>query len=144
MTADPTALGWSRLHDHVLLADASQAMAMVSAGADRLIDLRAETRPPRLPVIIEHCPIEDLMPGQDDLILAAAQRVLELAVAGLTVGIYCQAGISRTAAVAIAYLLLRGMPLAEASSWVRAARPQAMPAVELWHSLERLAAASGG
>lgn len=66
-----------------------------------------------------------------------------LAAQDLSVGIYCQAGMSRTSAVAIAYLLLRGMPLTAASTRVRAARPQAMPAVELWHSLERLAASGG-
>ena len=131
--------GWSRLDDQVLLADASLAMAMASAGADCLIDLRAETKPPRLPITIEHFPIEDLMPGQEDLILAAARRVRELTDQGLTVGIYCQAGVSRTSTVAIAYLVLGGMPLVDALAHVRRIRPQAMPALELWHSLERLA-----
>jgi hypothetical protein len=138
---DPVAniFGWSRLDNQVLLADASLAMAMAGAGADVLIDLRAETRPPRLPITIEHYPIEDLIPGQEDLILAAAQRVRELTGQGLTVGIYCQAGVSRTSAVAIAYLVLGGVPLADALAHVRRIRPQAMPALELWHSLERLA-----
>jgi hypothetical protein len=138
---DPVAniFGWSRLDDQVLLADAGLAMAMAGAGADCLIDLRAETKPPRLPITIEHFPIEDLMPGQEDLILAAAQRVRELTGQGLTVGIYCQAGVSRTSTVAIAYLVLGGVPLADALAHVRRIRPQAMPALELWHSLERLA-----
>jgi len=107
--------------------------------ASYLIDLRAETKPPRLPITIEHFPIEDLMPGQEDVILAAAQRVRELTGQGLTVGIYCQAGVSRTSTVAIAYLVLGGVPLADALAHVRRIRPQAMPALELWHSLERLA-----
>ncbi len=141
MTAEATAAGWSRLDDRVLLADAGQAMAMAGAGASRLIDLRAETTPPRLPVPIEHFPVEDLEPGQEDGILAAARRARELAGQGVTVGIYCQAGVSRTAAVAIAYLLLGGVPLAAARDEVRRVRPQAMPAVELWHALEHLAAA---
>jgi hypothetical protein len=133
--------GWSRLDDQVLLADAGLAMAMATAGADVLLDLRGETRPPRLPITIEHFPIEDLMPGQEELILAAAQRVRELTSQGLTVGIYCQAGVSRTSTVAIAYLVLGGVPLADALAHVRRIRPQAMPALELWHSLERLAGA---
>jgi hypothetical protein len=133
--------GWSRLDDQVLRADAGLAMAMATAGADVLLDLRGETRPPRLPITIEHFPIEDLMPGQEDLILAAAQRVRELTSQGLTVGIYCQAGVSRTSTVAIAYLVLGGVPLADALAHVRRIRPQAMPALELWHSLERLAGA---
>jgi predicted protein tyrosine phosphatase len=140
MAAQPMNIfGWSRLDDHVLLADASLAMAMAQAGADQLIDLRAETKPPRLPITIEHYPIEDLMPGQEAEILAAAKRVRELADQGLTIGIYCQAGVSRTSTVAIAYLVLGGMPLADALALVRRVRPQAMPALELWHSLENLA-----
>ena len=83
---DPAAniFGWSRLDDKVLLADASLAMAMASAGADCLIDLRAETKPPRLPITIEHYPIEDLMPGQEDLILAAELYADNIAVNALS------------------------------------------------------------
>ncbi len=140
MTAEVNVVGVSRLDDHLLLADAGLAMAMVAAGADRLVDLRGETRPPGLPVQIDHFPILDLEPGQDELILAAARHLAELADEGVTVGLYCQAGISRTSTVAIAYLLVRGVPLDEASRAVRTARPQAMPALELWRSLERIAA----
>jgi hypothetical protein len=133
-------VGVSRLDDHLLLADAGLAMAMVAAGADRLVDLRGETRPPGLPVPIDHFPIMDLEPGQDEVILAAARHIAGLAEQGVTVGLYCQAGISRTSTVAIAYLLVRGVPLEEANRAVREARPQAMPALELRRSLERIAA----
>lgn len=144
MSAELTVIGVTRLDDHVLLADAGLAMAMVSAGAHRLIDLRGETKPPGLPVPIDHFPLIDLEPDQDELILAAARRLAGLAAAGVRVGLYCQAGISRTSTVAIAYLMVRGMPLAEANQTVRRARPQAMPALELWHSLERLAPSLAG
>ena len=140
MTAPGKVLGVSRLDEHVLLGDAGLAMAMVAAGAERLVDLRGETRPPGLPVPIHHFPIMDLEPGQDELILAAARHIAGLADEGVTVGLYCQAGISRTAAVAIAYLLLGGATLDAATAAVRSARPQAMPAPELQRSLERLAA----
>ena len=123
----------------MLLGDAGLAMAMVAAGAERLVDLRGETRPPRLPVQIDHFPIMDLEPGQDDMIARAAAHVAALARAGTRVGVYCQAGISRTATVAIAYLVLGGATLADATAAVRSARPQAMPALELMRSLERLA-----
>ena len=91
MTAEITVIGVSRLDDHVLLADAGLAMAMVSAGAQRLIDLRGETKPPGLP-------------DQDGLILAAAKRLAGLADEGVQIGQYCQAGVSRTSAVAIAVM----------------------------------------
>ena len=138
MTTEGTILGISRLDDHVLLADAGLAMAMVAAGAQRLIDLRGETRPPRLPVPVDHFPIMDLEPHQDDLIVAAARHVVALVSAGTGVGVYCQAGLSRTAAVAIAYLMLGGASLQGAHDVVREVRPQARPALELWHALERL------
>ena len=137
-------LSWSRLDEHVLLADAAQAMAMVAAGATRLVDLRGEASPPRLPVGVDRFPIEDLQPDQDELILSAARHVRELASAGLTVGVYCQAGVSRTATVAIAYLLLGGRSLEEAAARVRDVRPEARPALALWRSLERITAALGG
>jgi hypothetical protein len=138
VTAHPAIIGVSRLDDHVLLADAGLAMAMVSAGAQRLVDLRGETKPPGLPVPIDHVPIMDLEPDQDELILRAARHVAALAGSGLTVGLYCQAGISRTSTVAIAYLMVGGAPLAAASATVRSVRPQAMPAAELWGSLQRI------
>jgi hypothetical protein len=141
VTASPGAavVGVSRLDDHVLLADSGLAMAMVTAGAQRLMDLRGETKPPGLPVPIDHFPIMDLEPDQDEMILGAARRLAELANAGVTVGVYCQAGISRTSTVAIGYLMLGGRSLDEATRAVRQARPQAMPAVELRRSLERIA-----
>ena len=140
MTEPGRVLGVSRLDSRVLLGDAGLAMAMVAAGAERLVDLRGETRPPGLPVPIDHFPIMDLEPDQDELIARAAAHVAALAGAGTQVGVYCQAGISRTAAVAIGYLLLGGATLAAATATVRRVRPQAMPALELQHSLERLAA----
>jgi protein-tyrosine phosphatase len=138
MTAEFTVLGISRLDDHVLLADAGLAMGMVAAGAQRLVDLRAETSPPRLAVPTDHFPIADLESGQDGLILAAARHVLSLASSGAVVGLYCQAGLSRTSAVAIAYLMLGGASLSAAYDLVQAVRPQARPALELWHSLEAI------
>jgi Dual specificity phosphatase, catalytic domain len=138
VTVEISVIGVSRLDDHVLLADAGLAMAMVTAGAQRLIDLRGETKPPGLPVPIDHFPLIDLEPDQDALILAAGRRLAGLAAEGVHVGVYCQAGVSRTSAVAIAYLMVRGRTLEQANQTVRLARPQAMPALELWRSLEHL------
>lgn len=133
-----TILSWSRLDGHVLLGDAGQAMAMVAAGAARLVDLRAETTPPQFEVPVDHWPLEDLTGGQEDRILGAAWHVRGLAAARVSVGVYCQAGVSRTAAVAIAYLMLAGASLADATARVRTVRPQALPALELYRSLEEL------
>lgn len=138
MTAEFTVLGISRLDDHVLLADAGLAMSMVAAGAQRLVDLRGETSPPRLPVPVDHFPLMDLEPGQDELITQAGQHVRSLASTGTVIGMYCQAGLSRTSTVAIAYLMLGGASLRASCDLVRSVRPQAMPALELWHSLEAI------
>lgn len=138
MTAGNGVVGVSRLDEYVLLADAGLAMAMVTAGAERLIDLRGETKPPGFPVPIEHFPIMDLEPNQEELIVAAARQLAAHAAAGTKVGLYCQAGISRTSTVAIAYLMVGGATLTDAMKHVRTVRPQAMPALELFHSLERI------
>ena len=95
-TPNPTEykiVGVSTLDDYVLLGDAGLAMAMVAAGAERLVDLRGETTPPRLPIPIDHFPIIDLEPDQDELIAQAAAHIAALAKAGTRVGVYCQAGI---------------------------------------------------
>jgi protein-tyrosine phosphatase len=138
VTPEVAVVGISRLDDHVLLADAALAMGMVTAGAQRLVDLRGETKPPGLPIPIDHFPIMDLEGGQEELILQAARHVAAQARDGIVTGVYCQAGISRTSTVAIAYLMVRGQSLDAASRQVRAVRPQAMPALELWRSLEQI------
>lgn len=111
---------------------------MMQAGATRLLDLRGEVTPPRYRVPVEHFPLEDLRYGQHEMLLAAARRVHQAVSAGETVGIYCQAGVSRTAAVAILYLMLQGMSRSEATRTVTERRPQALPAVLLEQSLVEL------
>src|ERR1700753_1634369 len=128
MPPEVAVVGISRLDEHALLADAALAMGMVTAGAERLVDLRGETRPPGLPVPIDHFPLIDLEPGQDEVIAQAAAHGAALARAGTRVGVYCQAGISRTAAVAVAYLVLGGAALDDATATVRRGRPPATPA----------------
>ena len=141
MTADAAAVvGISRLDDHVLLADAGLAMAMVTAGAQRLVDLRGETRPPGLPIPIDHFPIMDLEPGQDELILIAAQHVASLVGSGLERRGVLPGRDFPDLDGGHRAPMLGGMPLALANQTLRAVRPQAMPANELWGSLERIEA----
>jgi pimeloyl-ACP methyl ester carboxylesterase len=112
---------------------------MMAEGVTRLLDLRGETTPPAYRVPVEHFPLADLRDGQHEMLLAAARRVQVLAAAGETVGIYCQAGVSRTAAVAILYLMLSGLSRADAARVVRERRPEAHPAAALDRTLDDLA-----
>ena len=122
-----------------MVGSSIDAPMMAGAGATRLMDLRNEGKPPVYGFIeVDWQPIEDLIPNQDDLILKAGKRLDELIRDGEIVGIYCQAGVSRTAAVAIVYLMLNGYSLEDANAKVREARPSALPALSLWRSLERL------
>ena len=72
---------------------------------------------------MDHIRIEDLVDGQEELILSAGHRVADLVEQGHVVGIYCQSGVSRTPAVAICYLMLKGASLDDATAIVREARP---------------------
>ena len=130
----------NQITDHLWLGNSGDPHAMMGAGVTYLLDLRAECPPPRFPVPVEHIRIEDLVDGQEELIFSAGQRVAELIGAGHVVGIYCQSGVSRTPAVAICYLMLEGATLTDATAFVRAARPAAMPALGLYRSLEAIEA----
>lgn len=133
------ASSWGKVSENLMLGSSIDAPMMAGAGATRLVDLRNEGRPPKYGFIeVDWEPIEDLIPNQDHLILKAGKHVDKLIGEGEVVGIYCQAGVSRTAAVAIVYLMLNGHSLEEANAKVREARPSALPALSLWRSLERL------
>jgi protein-tyrosine phosphatase len=126
------------LNPMVRLGSSGEVHAMVASGVGHLVDLRAEATPANSPTPVDHIPIEDLARDQDGPILRAALRVKELADSGVVVGVYCQAGVSRTAAVAIAYLMLEGMSLDDATARLRECRPNALPALGLWRSLEAI------
>ncbi len=122
----------------VWLGEAGEAPAMIRAGVTALLDLRAETRPPEYSVAVEHFPLQDLVTGQRTMLAAAAVRVQNLARQGQVVGIYCQAGVSRTAAVAILYLVLEGKTLLEAETSVRECRPQSLPSIGLMQTVREV------
>ena len=127
-----------QISEHLWLGNSGDPHMMMGAGVTYLMDLRAECAPPRFPVPVDHVRIEDLVDGQEELILSAGRRVAELIEGGHTVGIYCQSGVSRTPAVAICYLMLEGASLGDATAIVRQARPSAMPALGLYRSLEAI------
>ncbi len=129
-----------QISEHLWVGNSGDPHLMMGAGVTYLMDLRAECAPPRFPVPVDHICIEDLVDGQEGLILSAGHRVVELIEEGHVVGIYCQSGVSRTPAVAICYLMLKGASLADATAIVREARPSAMPALGLYRSLEAIEA----
>jgi histidinol-phosphate aminotransferase len=129
-----------QISEHLWLGNSGDPHMMMGAGVTYLIDLRAECGPPRFPVPVDHIRIEDLVDGQVELILSAGQRVADLVEQGHVVGIYCQSGVSRTPAVAICYLMLKGASLEDATAIVREARPAAMPALGLYRALEAIEA----
>jgi predicted protein tyrosine phosphatase len=131
-------VGVDQLSEQVWLGSSGETHTMVARGVGHLVDLRAEATPAAMTTPVDHIPIEDLARDQDDPIMQAARRVKELADSGVIVGVYCQAGVSRTAAVAIAYLMLEGMNLDDATARLRACRPNALPALGLWRSLEAI------
>jgi len=127
-----------QLTQNVWLGEAGEAPAMIRAGVTTLLDLRAETRPPEYPISVEHFPLQDLVTGQRTMLAAAAERVQALVGQGQIVGIYCQAGVSRTAAVAILYLVLEGQTLSAAEAYVRERRPQSLPAIGLMQTIQEV------
>ena len=127
-----------QLNASVWLGTAGEAHTLVARGVEYLVDLRAEATPATMTIPVDHIPIEDLARDQDEPILVAARRVKELADSGVVVGVYCQAGVSRTAAVAIGYLMLEGMSLDDATARLRECRPDSLPALGLWRSLEAI------
>jgi protein-tyrosine phosphatase len=131
-------VGVDQLSERVWLGSSGEAHTMVALGVEHLVDLRAESTPAIMTIPVDHIPIEDLARDQDEPIMVAARRVKELADSGVVVGVYCHAGVSRTAAVAIGYLMLEGMSLDDATARLRECRPGSLPALGLWRSLEAI------
>ncbi|NMP23310.1 alpha/beta fold hydrolase [Sulfobacillus harzensis] len=127
------------LSSNIWMGEAGEALAMIRRGVTRLVDLRAEASPPGYAVPVEHFPLQDEMAGQHAMLSQAARRVAELAQRGEVVGVYCQAGNSRTAAVAALALVHGGTDLQDALRAVRQARPSAVPALSLREAMVDLA-----
>lgn len=85
----------------------------------------------------------DHNPNLDFALLDAARTVQALRKEGRTVLLHCVAAYSRTPTVAIAYSMLLGVPLSEATLAVRAALPWSSPNAGFRTALERLASRLG-
>jgi rhodanese-related sulfurtransferase len=99
------------------------------AGCDFILDLREETAQPAFSSDHSqwiHIGLNDHITGQEALIQKAIQTVVHLYHQGKTVGIHCEAGRCRTAAVAIGVLLELGIcrKLKEALEYVEITRKQ--------------------
>jgi predicted protein tyrosine phosphatase len=91
--------------------------------------------------LYQHVPFEDVSGGDSRGSIvegahAVARAIAHARSAGGATLVHCQAGISRSASVAIAYLMMhRGMPLLDAAVLVRRRRPEVYPNAGFWHHL---------
>ncbi|WP_445257348.1 ADP-ribosylglycohydrolase family protein [Nocardioides aurantiacus] len=129
--------------DGVLLADAS-ALDELPEEATAVVSLclvgGKQIRPDLEHVVyrlIDHADLA-VNPNLDFLLVDAARTVATLRDQGHVVVLHCVAAHSRTPAVAIAYAMLRGVDLAEASKVICAALPAARPNAGFRAALKRL------
>ena len=122
-----------------------QVAALVSAGVDAVVDLRAEDDAARREwpdyVAVEIVPLVDHRTPSLDALRAAARSVSELMGAGRTVLVHCHAGVERAPTVACAALVLQGWSLEDAYRRVIERRSVAAPTDGQLASLRTLLAA---
>jgi ADP-ribosyl-[dinitrogen reductase] hydrolase len=83
-------------------------------------------------------PDQEQNPNLDFVLMDAARLVADLRVEGKTVLLHCVAAHSRTPTVAIAYAMLRGVPMNEAMPAICSALPAAHPNAGFREALNRL------
>lgn len=108
-----------------------QVAALVSAGLDAVVDLRAEGDSVRRAwpdyVAVRVVPLHDHGTPSRDELRAAATIVSDLMGEGRTVLVHCHAGVERAPTVACAALVLQGWSLQDAYQRVTNRRPAAAP-----------------
>lgn len=108
-----------------------QVAALVSAGIDAVVDLRAEDDAVRAGwpdgVTVEIVPLVDHRTPSLEALRAAAAAVSELMGAGRTVLVHCHAGVERAPTVACAALVLQGWRLEDAYRRITERRDSAAP-----------------
>ena len=122
-----------------------QVAALVSAGIDAVVDLRAEDDAVRRAwpdyVAVQIAPLVDHGTPSVDALRAAANAVSELMGDGRTVLVHCHAGVERAPTVACAALILQGWSLEDAYRRVTERRSVAAPTDGQLASLRALLAA---
>ena len=108
-----------------------QVAALVSAGIDAVVDLRAEDDAVRRAwpdyVAVQIVPLVDHGTPPFDALRAAATAVSEVMGDGRTVLVHCHAGVERAPTVACAALVLQGWSLEDAYRRVTERRAVAAP-----------------
>lgn len=123
-----------------------QVAAIISAGVDAVVDLRAEDDAVRRAwpdyVAVQVVPLRDHGTPTSQELREAARAVRELMGIGRTVLVHCHAGVERAPTVACAALVLQGWRLEDAYRRVTNRRPAAAPTDGQLASLRSLVAAS--
>lgn len=123
---------------------AMQVAALVSAGVDAVVDLRAEDDSVRREwpdyVEVRVVPLRDHGTPSLDELRAAATTVSDLMGDGRTVLVHCHAGVERAPTVACAALLVQGWTLEDAYRRVTECRSVAAPTDGQLGSLRSLSA----
>ncbi|XP_032366896.1 dual specificity protein phosphatase 18 [Etheostoma spectabile] len=136
--------GLCRVTDHLYLSngraasDASQVARCKIACIVNVTETRSR-RPLHPGVEYVHIPLPDSpVSPLSDHFDEVADKIQQTAERGGRTLVHCNAGVSRSASLCMAYLMKhRGVPLLEAHRWVRASRPVVRPNNGFWKQLIR-------
>uniref|UniRef100_A0A1A8NK99 Dual specificity phosphatase 21 n=1 Tax=Nothobranchius rachovii TaxID=451742 RepID=A0A1A8NK99_9TELE len=134
--------GLCRITDHLYLSNrkaANDSSQLTGSGITCIINATETKRSCPLPPGVEyvHIPVSDspLSPLRDHF-SEVADKIQVTTESGGRVLVHCNAGVSRSVALCIAYLMKhRGVTLLEAHGWVRSCRPIARPNSGFWKQL---------
>ncbi|XP_037337612.2 dual specificity protein phosphatase 18-like [Pungitius pungitius] len=136
--------GLCRVTDHLYLSNARAASdsSQVTRCEISCIVNATETksrRPLHPGVEYVHVPVSDSPASPlDSHFDEVADRIQRTAARGGRTLVHCNAGVSRSASLCMAYLMKhRGVPLLEAHQWVRSCRPVVRPNNGFWKQLIR-------
>lgn len=137
-------------HDSGVLIGGASVLGELPEETDAVVSLCLTGRT-HVPAHVEHIgfrlmdePAPVANPNLDYVLEEAARLIVRLRDEGKRVALHCVAAHSRTPTVAVAYAMLRGVPLAEAMPAVCAALPDARPNAGFRAALRRLEARLNG